>query len=112
MLLAQEAAGREGPDLYLIPMERSEVGALQLADALRRLGRRVEVDVGGGRLKHQFKRADRSGARAALVLGEDEVRNKEGRLKDLAKSEEVGVQLNAEALHAALAQLDGGQETT
>jgi histidyl-tRNA synthetase len=112
MLLAQEAAGREGPDLYLIPMERSEVGALQLADALRRLGRRVEVDVGGGRLKHQFKRADRSGARAALVLGEDEVRSNEGRLKDLAKSEEVGVQLNAEALHAALAQLDGGQETT
>jgi histidyl-tRNA synthetase len=34
---------------------------------------RIETDLGGGSFKAQFKRADRSGAVIALVLGEDEI---------------------------------------
>jgi len=34
---------------------------------------RLETGLGGGSLKSQFKRADKSGARLALVLGEDEL---------------------------------------
>jgi histidyl-tRNA synthetase len=112
MLLARQAGVREGPDLYLIPMAGAEIRTLRLADAVREHGWRVQVDIGGGRLKHQFKRADRSGARTALALGEDEVRGGEGRLKDLVNSEEVRVELDVGALHAALARLTGGQEKT
>jgi histidyl-tRNA synthetase len=48
---------------------------LGLAESLRdRLPwLRIETDLGGGSFKAQFKRADRSGAVAAIVLGEDEV---------------------------------------
>ena len=41
-------------------------------------GLRLQVNCGGGSFKSQFKRADRSGAEWALILGEDEVSN--GRL--------------------------------
>jgi histidyl-tRNA synthetase len=48
---------------------------LVLAEALRDLlpGLRLQLHCGGGGFKNQFKRADRSGARFALVLGEEEV---------------------------------------
>jgi histidyl-tRNA synthetase len=34
---------------------------------------RFELNVGGGNLKAQFRRADRSGATLALIIGEDEI---------------------------------------
>ena len=48
---------------------------LQLAERLRNemSGLRVEVDLGGGSFKSQFKKADKSGAMLALVLGDDEL---------------------------------------
>ena len=47
----------------------------QLAEQLREAwpALRVQVNLGGGRFKTQFKRADKSGAEYALVLGDDEV---------------------------------------
>jgi histidyl-tRNA synthetase len=73
-----------GPHLYVVPMGGAESNALALAEQVRTSGRfRVEVDVTGKGLKQQMKRADRSGARFALVLGEDELASGRGRLKDL-----------------------------
>ena len=48
---------------------------MQLAEHLRQNvnGIRVQINLGGGSFKSQFKRADRSGAALALVLGEDEL---------------------------------------
>ncbi len=48
---------------------------LVFADELRAsvAGLRLQVNCGGGSFKSQFKRADRSGARFALVMGDDEV---------------------------------------
>ncbi|HHH49037.1 MAG TPA: histidine--tRNA ligase, partial [Gammaproteobacteria bacterium] len=48
---------------------------LVLAERLREAqpGLRLVTHCGGGSFKSQFKRADKSGARVALVLGEDEV---------------------------------------
>ena len=50
-------------------------GGLRLAETLRdRIpGIRIQSNLGGGSFKAQFKRADRSGAPLALVLGEDEL---------------------------------------
>jgi histidyl-tRNA synthetase len=60
LLLAGEAAERAGHAL-----------AERLRDALP--GHGIEANCGGGSIKSQMKRADRSGARFALVLGDDEM---------------------------------------
>ena len=63
---------------YLVAVgENSTESALELAYDLRagNPGLRLMVNLNGGSFKAQFKRADRSGALLALVLGEDEIRN-------------------------------------
>ncbi len=59
MILVGDVAERNGRTL-----------AESLRDALP--GLRLCVNCGGGSFKSQFKRADRSGARLALILGDDE----------------------------------------
>ncbi len=64
------------PDIYVVlageaVRQRGMLLGEQLRDALPGLS--LITHCGGGGLKAQFKRADRSGARYALVLGEDEL---------------------------------------
>lgn len=68
----------------------SSSAALLLAETLRNAlpDLRVLVNCGGGSFKSQFKRADKSGARFALVLGEDEVKNGTVSLKWLREEHE------------------------
>ena len=49
--------------------------ALQLVERLRseRPRLRLELNLGGGNFKAQFRRADKSGAPLALIIGEDEL---------------------------------------
>lgn len=61
-------------DLYLLAVGDVEQQALVLAENLRSHSPniRLECHCGGGSFKSQIKRADKSGARIALILGEDE----------------------------------------
>lgn len=66
-------------DLYVCAFgEPAELAALTLAEQLRSAipGIRLLVNAGAGSFKSQFKKADKSGARFALILGEDEVANR------------------------------------
>ena len=54
-----------------------------LSRELRDGGLRVESDLRGGSLKSQLRRADKIGARIAMILGESEVENAVVQLKDL-----------------------------
>jgi histidyl-tRNA synthetase len=77
-LLAQsgEVPAAPTPDLYIVASgERAERAAFALAEQLRDAlpGRGVWLNLGGGNFKAQFRRADRSGARLALILGEQEL---------------------------------------
>jgi histidyl-tRNA synthetase len=67
--------------------------ALLLAEKLRSAlpDLRVMMNCGGGSFKSQFKKADKSGARFALVLGEDEVKNGVVSLKWLREEKEQQV---------------------
>ena len=74
------AAGRSPaaahPDVYVVVGgPAAAIEALQLVERLRseRPGVRFELNVGGGNFKAQFRRADRSGAAVALIIGEDEL---------------------------------------
>ena len=67
---------------------------------------RFRVHAGGGRLKNQLKRADRSGARWALLFGETEIREGRFALKDLrgnAEQEQLQLRDVASRLNGLLA---------
>jgi histidyl-tRNA synthetase len=64
------------PHAYICAFgEAAELAALALAECLRDElpGLRLLVNAGGGSFKSQFKKADKSGARYALILGDDEL---------------------------------------
>ena len=78
MLLEKQGrcAARQQPQVYLVLVGEGaqQPGCLmaeQLRDAWPQL--KLQINLGGGNFKAQFKRADKSGAEFALVLGEDEV---------------------------------------
>ena len=68
---------RETPHVYLVMSGEGAIeGGLVLAEKLREQvsGIHIQSNLGGGSFKSQFKRADRSRAPLAFVLGEDELR--------------------------------------
>jgi histidyl-tRNA synthetase len=72
------------PDLYVISRgEAAEGQALVLTRQGRQAGLVVERDASGGAFGKQFKRADRSGAPWAAVIGDDEAAAGMAKLKDL-----------------------------
>ncbi|MBD1856605.1 MULTISPECIES: histidine--tRNA ligase [Leptolyngbya] len=69
-------------DLYVVSRgEKAEAQALNLAHSLRRSGFTVKLDMSGSAFGKQFKRADRSGAIACLILGDSEAENGTAQLK-------------------------------
>lgn len=76
-------------DFYLISRGTlAESQALSLARQLRQGGFSVELDLSGSAFGKQFKRADRSGATACLVLGDAEAQGETVNLKWLATGEQ------------------------
>jgi len=76
---------------YLVAVgENTAESAMELAYDLRRgiPGLRLVGNLNGGSFKSQFKRADRSGAFLALVLGEEEIRNEKIAIKFLRSGDE------------------------
>lgn len=70
------------------------VKGLTLAETIRDVYPHVEVltNTSGGSFKSQFKKADKSGARLALILGDDEIANECVSIKDLRfETEQVTV---------------------
>jgi len=66
-------------DLYVCAFgEPAELAALTLAEKLRDAipGLRLLVNAGAGSFKSQFKKADKSGAQFAMILGDDELANR------------------------------------
>jgi histidyl-tRNA synthetase len=79
-----KAGASRTPDAYVAHQgEGTEAYALSIAEELRAAGLRVLLHAGGGSFKSQMRRADASGARFAVILGEDELRAGEATLKNL-----------------------------
>ncbi len=83
------------PDVYLVNVgELAEQQAFVVAETLRNAGLEVALHAGGGSFKSQMKKADRSGARFAAILGDDEITANEISLKPLLeKAEQVRCKL-------------------
>ena len=87
-LLMQEygVTANNAPDIYLVNVgELAEKQAFSMAETLREAGLQVILHAGGGSFKSQMKKADRSGARFAAILGDDEATAGEISLKPLLK---------------------------
>ncbi len=94
LLLSARTKISSRPDLYLIPFPEVVAECMALAEDLRRThGLRVEVDLAGGKLKTQMKRADQSGALHVMVLGADEIASNTGKIKDMRSGESLPVVL-------------------
>ncbi|MGO9064321.1 MAG: histidine--tRNA ligase [Myxococcaceae bacterium] len=103
LLLAESGKrGEPPPELFVAVADAAaQDEAFRLVSVLRRSGHTVDFDPRGGSLKSQMKRADKSGARFALVLGERELASGEGELKPLGGGEAVRIRLDG--VGAALA---------
>ena len=82
---------QSGVDAYLISSGAgTQVAAMQLAEKLRDALPQLKLmtNYGGGNFKKQFARADKWGARVALVLGENEVAAGQVVVKNLSNGEQ------------------------
>ncbi len=85
-LLMQEygITASETPDVYLVNVgDLANQKAFNMAEMMRNAGLSVVLHAGGGSFKSQMKKADKSNARYAAILGDDEAALDEVSLKPL-----------------------------
>tara|TARA_R110000737_G_scaffold348420_2_gene382189 strand:- start:290 stop:1570 length:1281 start_codon:yes stop_codon:yes gene_type:complete len=112
LLQALECVGdiRRNADVYLAAMgDKASIQAPAIAAQLRKdaPGLRVMVHAGGGNFKKQLKRADKSDALVAVIIGEDELEKGVVTIKYLRERKEQ-VTLELEQAKALLAELING----
>ncbi len=105
LLSLVQADGRTSPeaplDIYLVHQGKlADAMAGSLAEQLRDTGLRVILHSGGGSFKSQMKKADGSGARFAIIIGDDEAQAGQASIKPLRTA---GEQVKVE--QSELAQL-------
>jgi len=101
------------PDVYVVVSgPQAAVQALELVESLRSERPRVrfELNLGGGNFKAQFRRADKSGAPLALIIGDDELARGVVAMKPLREESgqsECPIVALAAGVDAALARVRG-----
>jgi len=92
-------------DVYMIRVGvEAEKEGMRLAEKIRDQvdGIKLQVNCGGGSFKSQFKKADKSGAEYAIILGDDEVSRGEVSLKPLRIDQEQKNMTQNEAIQLFL----------
>ena len=75
LLLKDAKIPAAAPDVYLVRQgAAAERYGARVAEELREAGLAVVLNSGGGNFKSQMKKADASGARFAVIVGDDEAR--------------------------------------
>jgi len=65
------------PDIYIVNLgNESRDKAFMIAESLRDQSYKVSVNLDSGSFKSQMKKADKSNAKIALIIGENELKNK------------------------------------
>ena len=85
-------ATKEEAQVYIVALgDAAQAQVFELASELRAQGIRTERSFGGGSMKSQMKRADRSGAAFVLLLGDDEVAKGAVSVRHMAESRQTEV---------------------
>lgn len=91
--MREDAKAKSLIDVYVIPMG-TEIESLSLANDLRALGLRVELDMTGKKIKKSFEFANRENIPYVIVLGEDEVNKESFKIKNMESGEETSIDRN------------------
>ena len=92
------------PDLFAIGGESQQTEILKLVNQVRKGGFSTSYSLKQAGFGKQFKEAGKSGARYALVLGEEEISGEKVTIKDLRSGGEK--KIDRTALSAELESLD------
>lgn len=98
---------RQRIDVYVIGMgDNHLIPAMEVSERLRNeCGLRVLLHCGAGSFKSQMKKADKSGAEYAILIGDDEQANNEVTLKPLrGKGEQIRISQNALSDHFSISK--------
>ncbi|MDD2714625.1 MAG: histidine--tRNA ligase [Candidatus Wallbacteria bacterium] len=104
ILLTMDADEVVIPDSDLIELrvialdEKSLEVSFRLTQDLRKMGLKVDMDFRGKSLKAQLRSSDKRRELFALIIGENELRERKAKLKDLNHKKEFDVQLDDLAL--------------
>ena len=91
LLESQQQQQIETIDVYMVLLgESSEIKGLQLAESIREQVPELKMiaHCGGGSIKSQMKKADKSGAKIAIILAEGELENQQVTIKYLREKKE------------------------
>ena len=65
------------PDIYVVNLgDSARIISFEISEKLRDEGFKVGLNMEGSSFKSQMKKADKSGAKIALIIGDNEVENK------------------------------------
>lgn len=106
MQVQEQALNTTVPDIYLVLAgEQATQKGIVLAEKLRTdlPQLKLQVNTGGGGMKAQMKRADKSGARYALILGEQELAAGEIGFKPMQDAEAAQLSFKLSELSQQLA---------
>ncbi|MBR1858530.1 MAG: histidine--tRNA ligase, partial [Selenomonadaceae bacterium] len=82
-------------DVFIVAVgDEAESLAFELLIKLRRAGLIAAMDFAKRSIKAQMKQAGKSNAKLAMIIGEDEVKNKTVTFKNLANSEQQNIEIN------------------
>lgn len=102
-----------GIDLYVMPVgEESLNDVFVLTEQVRQLGYSADTPLAALKMGAMFKKAEKKGAKFALILGQDELEKGIAQLKNLASKEQKEIKLDhlEEELDAAFEALPGHDE--
>ena len=95
-------------DVYVVGSgENSELKMLEVSSILRENlpSYRIRNHCGGGNFKKQFKRADKCGAKVAVIIGENEIANNTVTVKDMLNQDAPQVEYPVTEAAAAIKEL-------
>jgi histidyl-tRNA synthetase len=80
-------------DIYIIPMG-TEIESLKLANSLRELGFKIELEMEQKKLKKSLDFCNKEEIPYVIILGTDEITNKEFKLKNMFNREEYLIKMD------------------
>ncbi len=103
VLLLQQEMDEKGStaslDLFIAGLgEAAQELSFELAFRLRQSGQQVAMDLEGRSLKSQMKQANKAGARYVLILGDDELEQGRGVLRNMSTQEQQQVGLEIDSI--------------
>ena len=91
VILKEEEKKQSLIDVYMVPLD-TNIETLKLANTLRENGVNVLIEMNKKKVGKCFEYAERENIKYVMIIGEDEVKNKVFKIKDMEKKEEYSLE--------------------